>query len=123
MIRAKPIYKENHQAWGIAFRTNLAGAWGGPKYEWCYGHGLEGWKRLTRRAAAMEALMSNNGQIDGSYVPLPLPGLRAIDDLERYYGGPYSSECHDIYVRANEMLFADMNLGYEDLPYVAQGKE
>lgn len=99
------------QAWGIAFRK-------GDSYNWCYGQGPYGWDRSTKRAALMNALMSNNGRLNGPFVPLPLPGLVAFDDqdLKPFCEGPYGDELNILYRDVDKFLRENPNADYHELP-------
>lgn len=117
----KPVARigENHQAWGVAFQN-------GNQYLWCYGNGPEGWQRYSKRRTNLNALMSNNGRLDGPYVPMPLPGMMALKDIESgffpYTDGPYSDECRKIYQEASDALMANPEMEYLDLPHLPGSK-
>lgn len=111
---------EGHQAWGVAFQN-------GNQYLWCYGNGPEGWQRYSKRRTNLNALMSNNGRLDGPYMPLPLPGMMALKDIEPgffpYTDGPYSEDCQKIYQAASDALMANPEMEYLDLPHLPGSKK
>lgn len=113
-------WPERQQAWGVAAWTESG------FISWCYGDGPEGWERMTKRAANLSALMSNNGLRGGRYMPLPIPGNKIADknyadkDMIPYVEGPWSKECNELFIRVSKLLEEKPDLDYHELPHLGE---
>jgi hypothetical protein len=87
------------QGWGIAFRENN-------KLRWCYGQGPNHFT-YTERAARLGAFMSNNGNLDGPFTPIPIPDQTATHDFaETFDPGPVGDEMAEKYTIFRQKLLA-----------------
>jgi hypothetical protein len=88
------------QGWGIAFRK-------GKILKWCFGQGPEHFA-YTERAARLEAFVSNNGDLNGPFTPIPIPDRTAsFDFAEEFDPGPLGDEKTEKVINFRQQLLKD----------------
>jgi hypothetical protein len=89
------------QAWGVAARE-------GQLLKWCFEQGPStSWRTYTERAAKLEAFQSNNQQMEGFFVAVPIPNHEARYDISKHFDpGPIGDERTALAVKYRSELLA-----------------